>query len=183
MPIAFPGLHRVGRSRNSLQVLPESVSLERHRRGARSRASSMSPTFAFIHVTSSFGEAGQPRRAGLSRRQDPGRLHRRLYFSTVSNYSARLQTPQPAGIFSGGGSFQVWFPFTAKLTVFFPNDGRLNILNAASPISARKTRRLRAHLQELRSRRAVAGYARFQPPWSSPKTRRSSRTSIRKTCR
>ena len=33
--------------------------------------------------------------------------------------------------------FQVTFPFTAKLTIYFPNDGRLNILNTASPISAR----------------------------------------------
>jgi vanillate O-demethylase monooxygenase subunit len=36
--------------------------------------------------------------------------------------------------------FEVFFPFTAKLTVFFPNDGRLHILNAASPVSARKTK-------------------------------------------
>ncbi|MEI9960051.1 MAG: hypothetical protein WDM76_02640 [Limisphaerales bacterium] len=36
--------------------------------------------------------------------------------------------------------FETWLPFTAKLTVFFPNDGKLHILNAASPMSARKTR-------------------------------------------
>ncbi len=36
--------------------------------------------------------------------------------------------------------FEVWLPFTAKLTVFFLNDGQLHILNAAAPIAARKTR-------------------------------------------
>jgi vanillate O-demethylase monooxygenase subunit len=36
--------------------------------------------------------------------------------------------------------FDVFLPFTAKLSVFFPKDGRLHILNAACPVSARKTR-------------------------------------------
>jgi hypothetical protein len=35
--------------------------------------------------------------------------------------------------------FELLVPFTAKLTVFFPH-GKLHVLNAASPISARKTR-------------------------------------------
>ncbi len=34
--------------------------------------------------------------------------------------------------------FRVWFPFTAKLTVTYP-DGQLHILNAACPISAKET--------------------------------------------
>jgi hypothetical protein len=36
--------------------------------------------------------------------------------------------------------FEVFLPFTAKLTVKFPGGGLLHILNAASPVSARKTR-------------------------------------------
>lgn len=36
--------------------------------------------------------------------------------------------------------FELWLPFAAKLTIFFPGDKRLCILNVASPVSARKTR-------------------------------------------
>ena len=36
--------------------------------------------------------------------------------------------------------FEVDVPFFARLTVHFPDHGRLSILNAASPVSARKTR-------------------------------------------
>ena len=36
--------------------------------------------------------------------------------------------------------FEVFLPFIAKLTVFFPGEGQLHIMNAASPVSARKTR-------------------------------------------
>ncbi len=36
--------------------------------------------------------------------------------------------------------FEVHLPFTATLTIDFPEDGKLVIMNAASPISARKTR-------------------------------------------
>jgi vanillate O-demethylase monooxygenase subunit len=34
----------------------------------------------------------------------------------------------------------VFFPFVAKLTVFFPGEGQLHIMNAASPVSAITTR-------------------------------------------
>lgn len=36
--------------------------------------------------------------------------------------------------------FRAHPPFTAHLTVHFPEGGRLSILNAASPVSARQTR-------------------------------------------
>jgi phenylpropionate dioxygenase-like ring-hydroxylating dioxygenase large terminal subunit len=36
--------------------------------------------------------------------------------------------------------FEVFPPFAARLIVHFPDNGRLWILNAASPIAARKTR-------------------------------------------
>jgi phenylpropionate dioxygenase-like ring-hydroxylating dioxygenase large terminal subunit len=61
------------------------------------------------------------------------------YWSTVSNYPKALQHLAPAD-FQWLRVFEVYPPFTARLVVHFPHDGRLHILNAASPISARKTR-------------------------------------------
>ena len=61
------------------------------------------------------------------------------YRSTVGNY--------PIGVdgrvdqqFEWLRHFDVHLPFTATLTIHFPDDGRLVIMNAASPVSARKTR-------------------------------------------
>jgi phenylpropionate dioxygenase-like ring-hydroxylating dioxygenase large terminal subunit len=61
------------------------------------------------------------------------------YWSTVSNYPKALQHRAPAD-FRWLRVFEVYPPFTARLTVHFPDEGRLHILNAASPVSARKTR-------------------------------------------
>ncbi len=61
------------------------------------------------------------------------------YWSNVSNYPKALQHLAPSD-FRWLRSFDIYPPFTARLTVHFPEDGRLHILNAASPISARKTR-------------------------------------------
>jgi vanillate O-demethylase monooxygenase subunit len=61
------------------------------------------------------------------------------YWSTVSNYPKALQHLAPQD-FRWLRVFEVFPPFTARLTVHFPNEGRLYILNAASPVSARKTR-------------------------------------------
>jgi len=61
------------------------------------------------------------------------------YWSNVSNYPKHLQHLQPEG-FRWLRVFDVYPPFSAILTVYFPNDGVLKILNAACPISARKTR-------------------------------------------
>jgi vanillate O-demethylase monooxygenase subunit len=57
----------------------------------------------------------------------------------VSNFPKALQDRAPAD-FQWLRVFEVFLPFTARLTVHFPGEGRLCILNAASPISARKTR-------------------------------------------
>lgn len=61
------------------------------------------------------------------------------YRSNVGNY--------PIGVIQRGQEgfewlrhFEVHLPFTATLTIHFPNEGRLVIMNAASPVSARKTR-------------------------------------------
>jgi len=61
------------------------------------------------------------------------------YWSGISNYPKALQHLAPPD-FQWLRSYEVYPPFTAQLTVHFPNDGRLHILNAASPVSARKTR-------------------------------------------
>jgi phenylpropionate dioxygenase-like ring-hydroxylating dioxygenase large terminal subunit len=61
------------------------------------------------------------------------------YISSVSNYSHPYKHLNPPG-FQWHRRFEVFLPFTAKLTVTFPGGGLLHILNAASPVSARKTR-------------------------------------------
>jgi len=61
------------------------------------------------------------------------------YLSDVSNFPKGLQHRAPEG-FEWLRVFEVTLPFVARLTVHFPENGRLHILNAASPISARKTK-------------------------------------------
>lgn len=61
------------------------------------------------------------------------------YISTVSNFPKGFQHLAPAD-FEWLRAFTVFLPFTAILRVHFPDEGRLCILNAASPVSARKTK-------------------------------------------
>lgn len=61
------------------------------------------------------------------------------YLSTVSNYPKGMQDREPAD-FKWLRVYDVYPPLSARLTVHFPNGGLLWILNAVSPISARKTR-------------------------------------------
>lgn len=61
------------------------------------------------------------------------------YWSGVSNYPKALQHLEPEG-FRWLRVFDVYPPFSAVLTVHFPDNGLLCILNAACPMSARKTR-------------------------------------------
>ncbi|USK60576.1 aromatic ring-hydroxylating dioxygenase subunit alpha [Peribacillus asahii] len=61
------------------------------------------------------------------------------YVSTVSNYGKSQQHLEPPG-FKWLRVFDVYPPFAARLTVHFPNNGKLFILNCASPVSARQTR-------------------------------------------
>ncbi|AIQ57942.1 Rieske (2Fe-2S) protein [Paenibacillus borealis] len=61
------------------------------------------------------------------------------YWSTVSNYGKGQENPAPEG-FMWLREFRVFAPFAASLTVYFPDEGRLKILNCASPVSARYTR-------------------------------------------
>ena len=93
--------------------------------------------FAFVHVDS-FGEADNPVVPDYAVTKTPQGFVAD-YISTVSNYAHGFKHLGPPG-FLWHRRFEVYLPFTAKLTVTFPEGGKLHILNAASPVSARKTR-------------------------------------------
>jgi len=61
------------------------------------------------------------------------------YRSSVGNYPIGARDRGKPG-FEWLRRFSVHLPFTATLTVHFPDNGRLVIMNAASPVSARVTR-------------------------------------------
>ncbi|MFT3714939.1 MAG: aromatic ring-hydroxylating dioxygenase subunit alpha [Gordonia sp. (in: high G+C Gram-positive bacteria)] len=60
------------------------------------------------------------------------------YWSTVGNYPKGGVTEHPG--FEWLRHFELFTPFTATITVHFPDDGILNIMNAACPVSAKQTR-------------------------------------------
>jgi vanillate O-demethylase monooxygenase subunit len=93
--------------------------------------------FAWAHVES-FGDRSNPIVPSY-RVERTERGIRAEYLSSVSNYPRGLQHLAPDG-FQWLRVFEVFPPFSARLVVHFPNGGRLWILNAASPVSARKTR-------------------------------------------
>ncbi|TVY11362.1 aromatic ring-hydroxylating oxygenase subunit alpha [Paenibacillus cremeus] len=93
--------------------------------------------FAFVH-TETFGDRNNTEVPQYKvSREGPTLLAD--YWSTVSNYGKGQENPAPEG-FMWLRAFRVFAPFAASLTVHFPNDGRLMILNCASPVSARSTR-------------------------------------------
>ncbi|WP_259048232.1 molybdenum cofactor-independent xanthine hydroxylase subunit HpxD [Klebsiella sp. BIGb0407] len=61
------------------------------------------------------------------------------YWSSVSNYPAGVQSNEPEG-FQWLRHFEMHLPFTATLTIHFPGEDRLVIMNAASPVSSRITK-------------------------------------------
>jgi vanillate O-demethylase monooxygenase subunit len=61
------------------------------------------------------------------------------YRSSVANYPIGSDARPPEG-FEWLRHFEVHLPFTASITVHFPNDGRLVVMNCASPVSSRLTR-------------------------------------------
>jgi phenylpropionate dioxygenase-like ring-hydroxylating dioxygenase large terminal subunit len=93
--------------------------------------------FAFIHKES-FGEPDNPVVPDYKvTKTNHGFVAD--YISSVSNYAHGFKHLAPAD-FQWHRRFEAFLPFTAKLTVTFPEGGKLQILNAASPVSARKTR-------------------------------------------
>ncbi|NQE36565.1 aromatic ring-hydroxylating oxygenase subunit alpha [Microcoleus asticus] len=118
-----------------IQVLPASVAIEAAA-GRQVEGFLDVSHFAFVH-TESFGERENQEVPDYPVDRLPHGF-RADYVSTVSNYPHGLKHLSPPG-FKWRRLFEVWLPFTAKLTVTFPN-GQLHILNAACPVSARKTR-------------------------------------------
>ncbi len=93
--------------------------------------------FGFVH-SATFGDANntkvppyKPERTEEGFRVD--------YRSSVGNYPIGAADRGRPG-FEWLRRFHCFLPFTATLTVHFPDDGRLVIMNAASPVSARVTR-------------------------------------------
>jgi vanillate O-demethylase monooxygenase subunit len=119
-----------------LQVLPNSVEL-RAAAGRQIEGFLDVSHFAFVHLQT-FGELDNREVPSYPVELTPAGF-RADYISTVSNYPRHLKHLNPPG-FKWRRLFETWLPFTAKLTVFFPNGGQLHILNAASPVSARETR-------------------------------------------
>ena len=118
-----------------IQVLPDSVAMNASS-GRQIEGFLDVSHFSFVHIES-FGEANNPEVPDYAVTKT---AHGFVadYISTVSNYSKDFKHLNPPG-FLWRRRFEAFLPFTAKLTVFFPN-GQLHILNAASPVSARKTR-------------------------------------------
>ncbi len=61
------------------------------------------------------------------------------YRSDVPNYPIGAKVEYPPN-FEWLRHFEIHLPFTASITVHFPNGGVLVVMNAASPVSGRKTR-------------------------------------------
>ena len=93
--------------------------------------------FAWVHHESFADRADQAVPRYKTRITDYGLQAE--YASGVSNYPKAAQHLAPAD-FEWVRVFDIYPPFTATLTVRFPDDGRLQIMNAATPVSARRTR-------------------------------------------
>ena len=93
--------------------------------------------FGFIH-TATFGDPDNV--VVPSYTPEPTPTGFEVYYrSTVGNYPIGVQGRGKPG-FEWLRHFSVDLPFAASLVVHFPDEGRLAILNAASPVSAKKTR-------------------------------------------
>ncbi|MEM9569142.1 MAG: aromatic ring-hydroxylating dioxygenase subunit alpha [Cyanobacteria bacterium P01_E01_bin.34] len=118
------------------QILPDSIDLEAAA-GRQMEGFLDVAHFAWVHAES-FGDRDNPVVPKYDVRTTSYGV-RVEYFSTVSNFPKGLQDRAPAD-FLWLRAFDVFLPFAAVLRVHFPKDGRLCILNAASPVSARQTR-------------------------------------------
>jgi phenylpropionate dioxygenase-like ring-hydroxylating dioxygenase large terminal subunit len=93
--------------------------------------------FGFVH-TGTFGDPDNVEVPPYETEPHPRGFYAN-YWSTVSNFPRGIDGNVPPG-FIWLRRFSVHLPFVASLVVHFPGDGRLSILNAASPVSARLTR-------------------------------------------
>jgi len=118
------------------QILPDAIAVEAAA-GRQMEGFLDVAHFAWVHAKS-FGDRSNPVVPSYEVTTTPQGI-RSKYLSTVSNFPKGLQHLAPDD-FEWLRDFEVFLPFTALLRVRFPNNGRLCILNAASPVSARKTR-------------------------------------------
>jgi phenylpropionate dioxygenase-like ring-hydroxylating dioxygenase large terminal subunit len=118
-----------------LQVLPDSVAIAAAA-GRQVEGFLDVGHFAFVH-SESFGEPDNPVVPDY-RVSKTERGFVADYICSVSNYAHGYKHLNPPG-FQWHRRFEVYLPFTAKLTIPFPGGGLLHIMNAASPVSARKT--------------------------------------------
>ncbi|MGG6430386.1 Rieske 2Fe-2S domain-containing protein [Acetobacter ghanensis] len=93
--------------------------------------------FAFVH-TETFADPDNPVVPAYMPQITPYGFEAE-YRSSVANYPIGRPERSKTG-FEWLRHFRVHVPFTATLEIHFPDDGRLVIMNAASPVSARKTR-------------------------------------------
>jgi phenylpropionate dioxygenase-like ring-hydroxylating dioxygenase large terminal subunit len=119
-----------------IQVLPDSVDIAAAA-GRQVEGFLDVSHFAFVHKES-FGEPDNPVVPEYKVSLTPNGFVAD-YISTVSNYAHGYKHLSPPG-FEWHRRFETFLPFNAKLTVGFPGGGLLHILNAASPVAARKTR-------------------------------------------
>ncbi len=119
-----------------VRVLPDSVDI-RAAAGRQLEGFLDVAHFAWIH-TKSFADRNNPVVPRYEVEPLPHGL-RAAYASTVSNFGHDQQHRAPAD-FLWWRIFEVTLPFSARLTVKFPEEGRLCILNACSPVSARRTK-------------------------------------------
>ncbi len=103
--------------------------------------------FAFVHAES-FGEPDNPFVPDYPVTKTSGGFVAD-YTCTLSNYSHEYKhlTRQA---FLWRRRYEVFFPFAAKLTVFFPAGGQLHILNAGFARLCPEDQTIRFHLPELR---------------------------------
>ncbi|GJH05355.1 aromatic ring-hydroxylating dioxygenase subunit alpha [Paraburkholderia terrae] len=118
------------------QILPPSIDINASA-GRQTEGFIDVAHFAWIHH-GSFADRHNPVVPQYSVERRERGMHAE-YVSTVSNFPKSMQHRAPEG-FLWRRVFEVDAPFFARLTVHFPENGRLSILNAASPVSARKTR-------------------------------------------
>jgi vanillate O-demethylase monooxygenase subunit len=93
--------------------------------------------FAWIH-TATFADPDKAQVDRYVTAETPAGFHAD-YRSRIGNYPIGVDGRAPLD-FEWLRHFEVHLPFTATLTIHFPEAGRLVIMNAASPVSARRTR-------------------------------------------
>ncbi|AHK72072.1 (2Fe-2S)-binding protein [Gluconobacter oxydans] len=93
--------------------------------------------FAFVH-TETFADPDNPVVPSYMPRMTKDGFEAE-YRSTVSNFPVGHEDWEKPG-FEWLRHFRVHVPFVATLEIHFPDNGRLVIMNAASPVSARMTR-------------------------------------------